>query len=325
MFKTGFLVLQRDCHNHCVFCDASRLGAGHVLSTDDALKVVDQYVSRGILQLIISGGEPLHHAGLAKVVAHARGRGIRWVSLFTTACFDVAPVGPDELEKAGLTSVMVSVFGPDAPIHDAVARTSGSFNQTVSGIQALSNKKFGLSVNTPVMRANYLCLHKILDQVILKHGIKYWMLSDIHPTTAVLQNENVHVSYNLLKPILSETVSEGQEHGVRISVQEYPLCILGDNLRLSQEINIAWYTRFISEYPFGSSQITEFAPFTSPSRVYGDLCRQCEARYYCRGVPSSYLKRYGEDFEYSPLRDASLHSEVREIAKLSLLRSRGIS
>src|SRR5689334_15822629 len=117
------------------------------------------------------------------------------------------------------------------------------------------------------MRANYDVLPEIFD-VVRRLGISNWMLSDIHPTTAVLENVNVHVSYNVLKHIVERTIKQGESYGVRVSVQGYPLCILGENFRRSQEVNLAWYTQYVSEYPFGSEILAEFAPFASPSCVY---------------------------------------------------------
>ncbi len=175
------------------------------------------------------------------------------------------------------------------------------------------------------MRANYTSLSEILENVIVPHAIPSWMLSDIHPTTAVLENVNVHVSYNLLRPILSRTIQEADKRKIRVGLQEYPLCILDENLAITQEVNLSWYTSYVSEHPFGTGEVVEYAPFSTPSRSYEDQCRKCEARYYCRGIANSYLERYGADFDCSPFLDGGLHTKVRGIAREYLLRTKGIS
>lgn len=294
MMLVGFMVLIEDCHNQCVFCDASHLGAGRLLTLAQARDQLDHYAANGIRELVVSGGEPLHHPELLTIVAEARQRGIGFISLYTTAAFQLSRYSAEDLSQAGVDLAMVSLFGPNARTHDAIARRPGAFAQTMIGLEALSRAGLRFCLNTPVMRANYRQLEEML-RIVVASGSVSWQLSDIHPTTAVLANSNVHIPYPEIRPILDAISTRGADLGLPVMFQEFPLCVLGKHLIHSQEICRAWYTLLVTEAEFATGSYETIHPITARARHYSAQCVGCSYRSYCRGIPDSYSDRVRDD------------------------------
>ena len=291
MLRVGFMIATEDCHNHCVFCDATRLGTGRILPRDKMREQLEYYLDVGVDELVISGGEPLHHPDLLTTIERAKLGGIGRISLYTTACFELTQYTAQDLIAAGTDCFMVSLFGPNERIHNAVARNATAFSTTMRGLAALAETKTTIVGNSPVMRANYRYLLEMLE-VLVRHRVSVWQLSDLHPTTAVLQNINVHVPYEDLQPLLRDVMEAGEAKGVEVMAQEYPLCILGENYKKSQEICRAWYTMLFTEATFGSGDYAAVPPISAPRRAYLDDCQDCSLKSYCRGVPESYIARH---------------------------------
>lgn len=320
MMLVGFMVLIEDCHNHCVFCDASRLGTGRLLTLAQARAQVHHYAAHGVRELVISGGEPLHHPDLLTVVAEARSLGIGYVSLYTTAAFNLSHHHAWDLKEAGVDTAMVSLFGPDARTHDAVARSAGAFAQTMAGLEALANAGVRFCLNTPVMRANYRRLEEMLP-IAAGTGAVSWQLSDIHPTTAVLANPNVHVPYPEVRPVLDAVFSRAGGVGLQVMTQEFPLCVLGVHFARSQEMCRAWYTALVTEARFASGEYEVVPPITARARNFAPQCEDCSYRAYCRGIPDSYSSRIADD-SFRPIHAEGPDEVAGKVARDWLRRMR---
>lgn len=323
MLRVGFMVVAEDCHNNCVFCDATRLGTGRVLTRRKVMDQLAHYVSSGVHELVISGGEPLHHPDLLDIINAAKASGIERVSVYTTACFDLVPHSASDLEAAGADAVMVSLFGPNRRIHNAVARNPLAFDSTLNGLKALARTKMVLTANSPVTRANYRQLAEMLE-ILAAHRVTVWQLSDIHPTTAVLENINVHASYEAVAPLIETIVDLGAAKGVEVMMQEYPLCVLGKNYPRSQEICRAWYTELLTEGVFGTETYIRVPPISAPRRTYVHDCDTCSLKPYCRGVPSTYIERYPAALMH-PVNEPDIKTIVNQTARAWLIRHRMIS
>lgn len=319
MMSVGFLLLIEDCHNRCVFCDASRLGTGKLLTRQQALAQIEEFAENDVSEIIVSGGEPLHHPDLLEVIKAAKATA-EFVSLYTTAAFSISDYEAYDLKSAGLDLAMISLFGPDGRTHDATARSIGALEQTMAGFVAMKEAGLRFCVNTPVTRANYQKLQQMIE-IVHRAGAVSWQLSDIHPTTAVQGNINIHVGYSDLREYLTKAFEEGDRLGLPIMTQEYPLCVLGDQFARSQELRRAWYTMLITEAEFGSGEYEKIPPITARSRRFDIQCDDCSYKSYCRGVPDSYAARNGVD-GFSPIHDQDANGVAREAATRWLMEDR---
>src|SRR5579884_1863236 len=107
--------LTYQCPLHCPYCsnpvDISHPRYRDQLETDDWLRTFDQARSLGVLQLALTGGEPMLRRDLAKLCSGAREAGL-YSSLITAGTLFTRERA-EELKAAGLDHVQVSIQSPD--------------------------------------------------------------------------------------------------------------------------------------------------------------------------------------------------------------------
>ncbi len=109
------------CPLHCPYCsnplEMSRADAE--LSTADWKRVFTQARELGVLQLGLSGGEPLARKDLEELVAHARQEGM-YTTLVTSA-LGLTRATAERLKAAGIDHIQISFQDTDAINADRIA------------------------------------------------------------------------------------------------------------------------------------------------------------------------------------------------------------
>lgn len=144
------------CNNHCAFC---AVGNRPRVDGDLArqLAALERARGDGATLLDLDGGEPTLHAGLFEVVARARALGFERIAVTTNGRRCAYAPYARRLAGAGLDVVLVSLHGPDAATHGALAGVPDAFDQTVAGIRnlvAAAPPGLELGVNATVVRGN---------------------------------------------------------------------------------------------------------------------------------------------------------------------------
>jgi len=121
------------CNLRCVHCYSSSdaCASAPMLSTEQAMQLVDQVADFGCPVLLFSGGEPLLRPDLFELMAHARSRSLRTVlsTNGTLITDDNAAV----LARLGLSYAGISLDGP-ADVHDRFRGRTGAYAQTMQGV-----------------------------------------------------------------------------------------------------------------------------------------------------------------------------------------------
>ncbi len=102
------------------------------LSTQEAMKVVDQIAEFGVTSLAFSGGEPLMRKDFFEIARHAVEAGL-YVSLATNGTL-LNKENTKKLKEIGLHYVEVSLDGANAKTHDFFRGQNGAFDQTIKGL-----------------------------------------------------------------------------------------------------------------------------------------------------------------------------------------------
>jgi radical SAM protein with 4Fe4S-binding SPASM domain len=122
------------CNLHCKHCYSEAGNSSKTeLSTEEAMKVVDQIADFGVTSLAFSGGEPLMRKDFFEVARHAVDAGL-YVSLATNGTL-LNEENVRKLKKIGLHYVEVSLDGANAKTHDFFRGKSGAFDQTIHGLK----------------------------------------------------------------------------------------------------------------------------------------------------------------------------------------------
>jgi len=112
--------LTHRCPLHCPYCSnpIDLLRADAELTTDEWKRTFTQARSLGVLQLGLSGGEPLLRKDLEELAAHARGVGL--YSTLVTSGLGLTRVRAERLKEAGLEHIQISIQDSDPAVAEQI-------------------------------------------------------------------------------------------------------------------------------------------------------------------------------------------------------------
>ena len=117
-FMVSYSITQK-CNLKCKHCYSESVdqAAPDELSTEEALRLVDDLSHWGIGLLIIDGGEPLCREDVLDVVKYASSKGIRTTIGSNGTLIDMEMA--KRMREVGVMAVAISVDGADAVTHDS--------------------------------------------------------------------------------------------------------------------------------------------------------------------------------------------------------------
>ncbi|SFW67073.1 pyrroloquinoline quinone biosynthesis protein PqqE [Amycolatopsis australiensis] len=153
--------LTHRCPLHCPYCSnplelASRESE---LSTADWFSVLSQARELGVLQVHLSGGEPLARPDLPQLVAHASGLGC-YVNLVTSGLGLTRPRLEDLVER-GLAHVQLSAQGATRERADLLAGAR-AFDHKLAAAALVKESGLPLTLNVVLHRRNHDQLAEII-------------------------------------------------------------------------------------------------------------------------------------------------------------------
>ena len=150
------------CPLHCPYCSnpLDLLRAESEIGTEDWKRVLTQARELGVLQLGLSGGEPLIRKDLEEMARHARGLGL--YTTLVTSGLGLTRKRAEALRAAGLEHVQVSVQDADPVTAERIAGVS-SVKQKQAAIGLVKELGFAFSLNVVLHRANLDRIGEIID------------------------------------------------------------------------------------------------------------------------------------------------------------------
>lgn len=167
------------CSLRCAHCSSgSGKAADGELDTAEALDLVEQFAEVGVVDMAISGGEPLLRRDLPEIVAHAVELGIR-VGVGTSG-LKLSSSRLAALRDAGLARLQVSLDGIGTA-HDALRRHDGLYDKAVAGIVLAREMGLRVHVCCTINRYNADQLGRLAD-VVADLGVARFNFSRFVPT-----------------------------------------------------------------------------------------------------------------------------------------------
>ena len=152
------------CPLHCPYCsnpvDLSRAARGGELSTAEWQDVMRQAAVLGVLQVGLSGGEPLVRRDLHAIVAAAATAGL-YTNLITAGTM-LTPARLNELHGAGLDHVQISLQDSDPANADIIAGAR-AHERKLRAARQVRASGLALTLNVVLHRYNIERLEKIVD------------------------------------------------------------------------------------------------------------------------------------------------------------------
>jgi len=147
------LELTYACNLDCTFCYNDLSLGGQRLSLAQYRELLDDLASLGVLNLSLTGGEPLAHPHFFEIAGHARALGfvIRLKTNGHAVTKAVASRIRDEIDPF---LVEVSIHGATAETHDRQTRVAGSFERLLANIRTMKSLGLRVKANSVLTRWN---------------------------------------------------------------------------------------------------------------------------------------------------------------------------
>jgi radical SAM protein with 4Fe4S-binding SPASM domain len=207
------LAITYRCNNDCAHCYNARERNFPELGTDQWKKILDQLWALGVPHIVFTGGEATLRNDLPELIAHAEGNG-QITGLNTNARRLSDQQYVQQLVKAGLDHVQITVESCEERVHDEMMRAKGAFRQTLQGLKNVLSSPLYVMTNTTMLRTNVQAIPDTLD-----------FLADLGVPTVglnalIYSGSGLTVGTGLaereLQPILDMAVQKTSERGQRL-------------------------------------------------------------------------------------------------------------
>lgn len=193
------------------------------LSVEQIELILKKLADAKVFDIIITGGEPLlNKKGLLKCLEDSQKYGIG-VSL-NSNLLPLTEKYVKDLKERGIESILTSIHGPNAEIHDNIVQTKGAFDKLSRSIHLALYEEIRIIANMVVHRAN---LNYVKETARAAHslGIKKFTSTRAGCPGNCVDFSNISISLEEFRGYLRDLYEIGQELSIDTDVLEsYPLC-----------------------------------------------------------------------------------------------------
>ena len=146
------------CNLACSHCYAAHSGEQKMLSTEQALAVIDDLAAFQVPVLLFSGGEPFARPDIRTLAAHAKSKGLRVT--FSTNGTLIDDDCADWIRDLGVAYVGISIDGTEA-VHDTFRRRPGAYREALAAIRRLRDRDVKVGLRVTMTRDNVAAIPAI--------------------------------------------------------------------------------------------------------------------------------------------------------------------
>lgn len=139
------------CNERCVHCYLDHNDHGE-MNTAEILDLLDQMAAAGVLFLTISGGEILMRRDFFEILEYARK--LRFCVKLKTNGVMIREGQAEQLAKAAIDSVQISIYSHRPEVHDAITKLPGSLKRSVEAAKLLRSKGVRVFFANVLMKQN---------------------------------------------------------------------------------------------------------------------------------------------------------------------------
>jgi MoaA/NifB/PqqE/SkfB family radical SAM enzyme len=265
------------CNNRCTFCaTGTRTQFDGDLERQRELLV--KYRRLGVTLLDFDGGEPTLNPNLFKLVRFARRIGYEKVNVTTNARMASYSGFARELAESGVTSILVSIHGPDVQTHAQNVGVAEAFEQTCAGVRNLvgiAPPGVALGANITLTKSNHKKLGAMAE-LVLGLGLRWFNLQFLTPfgrATSSIAPDTAEAAAEAMKVI------DAFEDRIHFQVINLPFCfmpgyeryLMGDMLKLERHML------------FVNNEEVNLFDYLRERRVRKPVCEGCPHSIFCGG------------------------------------------
>ena len=149
------------CNERCIHCYIPNENKCNIMTEEVFDNVLMQCRNMNVLNLTISGGEPMLNPNLKSILLKCNkyNFSVNLLSNLTLLSCDLL----DVIASNPLVSVQTSLYSMDEKVHDAITRCKGSFRKTMQAITLLHKRNVPLQINCPIMKQNINSYESVLE------------------------------------------------------------------------------------------------------------------------------------------------------------------
>lgn len=144
--------IANECNERCVHCYIPHEYKNKVIDTDLFYRIVEESRYMNVINITISGGEPLLHKDFLGFLSRCRelDLSVNVLTNLTLLTDDIV----SEMKTNPLLSVQTSLYSMDPLVHDSITKVKGSFEKTKNGILTLISAGIPVQISCPIMKQN---------------------------------------------------------------------------------------------------------------------------------------------------------------------------
>lgn len=284
------------CNANCRFCSLEA-GRGKIESqTNELLLSIYQAKKDGFKYLGIGGGEPTIRKDLAKLIAFAKKIGFEAVRIETNGIrlsyFDYC----QDLVKAGLDFVKISVHGHKEEIHDYLTRVPGSFEKVLQAVDNLQKLGVRIEINTVINKKNYRYYHQFV-QFFVQRGVgSFCFIYPLYTGKMAKNWKEIGVTMKQAAPHIDDALKLIDDLELdKALVFNIPPCCLEEQVDKMVE-----FSSFNTKVASPNSIIESVDYERVKSKKKFERCKKCVYFETCEGIWTDYLGFFGEK-EFQPI------------------------
>lgn len=297
------------CNNRCIFCINYDKRDFLSPSTREIKAQIQEARKRGSTYLELIGGEPTIRPDIIDLIKFAKELNFETIMMATNGRMLSYEEFARAILKAGLNSIVFSIHGHTAKLHDSLTQVPGSFNQINQGIKNVQkiikelNLKVSLGTNTTIVKQNYKYLPQI-GEYIRKLGLYNAEFIFVDPSYGGAYDnfDEIVPKISDIAPYVRKCLDIGEKYKIpHWDIRYVPLCYFSEYLNhISElhEVQIFSNVEHIAPDFYDSDAVENRKKI---GRIKPKKCRSCKLYNQCEGIWKEYLKHYG-DKELKPIK-----------------------
>ena len=160
-------MITRKCNYRCVGCNVWREPDKRELSTDEIKKGLDILRKLGVIEIVLSGGDPLLRDDACEIIKYASDR-------FVTTVYDNGSMAAEKIDVLrDVDFVAISIDSLDPAKNDYIKGVKGSLEKAIQTVETLHNEGLNVAVTPTISQLN---LDEIIDitKYFLQKNIPIW-------------------------------------------------------------------------------------------------------------------------------------------------------
>lgn len=144
--------IANECNERCVHCYIPHEYKTKIIDSDLFYRILEEGRELNIINVTLSGGEPLLHKDFIKFLVKCRELDLS-VNILTNLTLLTDEI-ISEMKKNPLLCVQTSIYSMDSSLHDSITKVRGSFEKTKNGLLKLKEAGIPLQISCPIIKQN---------------------------------------------------------------------------------------------------------------------------------------------------------------------------